>query len=297
MTPIRGLGFLGRTSECQRLDGMLAQARDGHSAVLVIRGEAGIGKTALMSYTARQASGLRVAHFAGVEAELELPFAAIQRLCAPILDQMDALPEPQRNALTVAFGLSSGETPDRFLVALAVLSLLCAAADERPLLCLVDDAQWLDAASGQVLAFVARRLLADPIAIVFGVREGLAGRTFAGLPDMAVVGLDEPDARALLSRAVPGRLHGSVRDRLIAETRGNPLALLELAQSMSAPERAGGYALRARGDVPTQVERQYLRRVDALPQATRRLVLLAAAEPLGDATLLWRAADLLSIRP
>ena len=295
MTPIRGLGFLGRTRECQRLDGMLAQARDGHSAVLVIRGEAGIGKTALLRYAARQASGLRVAQIAGVQAEMELPFAAIHRLCAPMLDRTDALPEPQRNALTVAFGVSSGRTPDRFLVALAVLSLLCAAADERPLLCLVDDAQWLDAASTQVLAFVARRLLADPVAIVFGVREALAGRTFDGLPEMAVGGLDEPDARALWSRAVPGQLHASVRDRLIAETRGSPLALLELARSMSAPERAGGYALPATGDVPTQVEQQYLRRVDALPEATRRLVLLAAADPLGDATLLWRAADLLSI--
>jgi DNA-binding CsgD family transcriptional regulator len=226
---------------------------------------------------------------------MELPFAGIHRLCAPMLDEIDVLAGPQRNALTVAFGLSPGEAPDRFLVALAVLSLLCAGADERPLLCLVDDAQWLDAASGQVLAFVARRLLADPIAIVFGVRETLGGRTFDGLPEMDVRGLDEPDARALLSKAVAGRLHDAVRDRLIAETHGNPLALLELARSMSAPERAGGYALPTVGDVPTQLEQQYLQRVAGLPEATRRLLLLAAADPLGDAALLWRAADLLSI--
>jgi DNA-binding CsgD family transcriptional regulator/tetratricopeptide (TPR) repeat protein len=290
-----GLGFLGRTRERELLDGMLAKVREGQSAVVVVRGEAGIGKTALLRYAARQASGLRVAQIAGVQAEMELPFAGIHRLCAPMLDQIDVLPGPQRNALTVAFGVSPGDTPDRFLVAVAVLSLLCAVAEERPLLCLVDDAHWLDAASGQVLGFVARRLLAESVAIVFGLRESIAARTFAGLPELSIGGLDEPDARALLSRAVPGRLHDSIRDRIIAETRGNPLALLELARTMSAAERAGGYAFGAARDVPSQVEDQYLRRVEALPEATGRLILLAAADPLGDATLLWRAAERLSI--
>jgi DNA-binding CsgD family transcriptional regulator len=289
------LGFLGRASEREVLDGMLAKVRKGQSAVLVIRGEPGIGKTALLRYTARQASGLRVAQIAGVQAEMELPFAGMQRLCAPMFDRLDVLPEPQRNALNVAFGVSPGDPPDRFLVALAVLSLLCATAEERPLLCLVDDAQWLDAASGQTLGFVARRLLAESVAILFALREPNAGRTFDGLPESALEGLQEADARALLSRAVPGRLDDRVRDRIIAETHGNPLALLELSRSMSAAERAAGYAIPAASDLPSHVEEQYLRRLGALPEATQRLILLAAADPLGDARLLWRAAEHLSI--
>jgi DNA-binding CsgD family transcriptional regulator len=297
MTADHRLGFLGRTSERELLDGMLAEVRKGQSGVLMIRGEAGIGKTALLRYTARQASGLRVAEIAGVQAEMELPFAGIHRLCAPMFDRLDALPEPQRSALNVALGVSPGETPNRFLVALAVLSLFCAVAEERPLLCLVDDAQWLDAASGQALGFVARRLLAESVAIVFALREPIAGRTFAGLPELSLEGLEEADARAVLSRAVPGRLDDRVRDRIIAETHGNPLALLELSRSMSAAERAAGYALPAAGDLSARVEEQYLRRVGALPDATQRLILLAAADPLGDATLVWRAADNLSIDP
>src|SRR3954451_11017005 len=217
MPVTRGLGFLGRTSECQRLDGMLAHARDGQSAVLVIRGEPGIGKTALLRYAARQASGLRIAQVEGVQAEMELPFAGIDRLCAPMFDRLKSLAEPQRNALRVALGLSSGDAPSRFLVALAVLNLLCATAGERVLLCLVDDAQWLDATSVQALGFVARRLLADPVAMILSLRAPVTTRGFDGLPELPLRGLDVPDARALLSRAVPGRLDHRVRDRIIDE--------------------------------------------------------------------------------
>src|SRR3954468_12856875 len=297
MPATRGLGFLGRTSERQRLDGVLAHARDGQSAVVVIRGPPGIGKTALLRYGGRQGPGLRVAQVEGVQAEMELPFAGLHRLCAPMFDRLKALAEPQQNALRVALGLSSGDAPDRFLVALAVLSLLCATAEERPLLCLVDDAQWLDAASVQALGFVARRLLAEPVAMMFSLREPITIRAFDGLPRLPLEGLDEPDARALLSRAVPGRLDDRVRDRIIAETGGNPLALVELSQRMSAGERAGGFAPPAASDLPIQLEEEYLGRVAGLPGASQRLILLAAADPLGDASLLWRAAERLSIDP
>jgi DNA-binding CsgD family transcriptional regulator/tetratricopeptide (TPR) repeat protein len=294
MSATRGLGFLGRTRERQHLDGLLGNVRNGQSAALVIRGEPGMGKTSLLRYAARQASGFRVAQIAGVQAEMELAFAGIHQLCAPLLDRLDKLPEPQRNALNVALGVSPGDTPNRFLVALAVLSLLCETADDRPVLLLVDDALWLDAVSGQSLAFVARRLLAESVGIVFTVREPVADRTFDGLPELSLEGLQVADARALLARAVPGRFDDHVRDRIIAETHGNPLALVELSRSMSAAERAAGYALPA-GDLPGRVEEQYLRRIGALPDATRRLILLAAADPLGDATLVWRAAEHLSI--
>jgi DNA-binding NarL/FixJ family response regulator len=295
MAADHGLGFLGRTRERQRLDGMLAEARNGHSAVLVIRGEPGIGKTALLRYAARQASGFRVAQIAGIEAEMELPFAGIHQICAPMFDRLDALPEPQQNSLNVALGIAPGEAPDRFLVALAVLSLLSAAAEERPLLCLVDDAHWLDSASAQVLGFVARRLLAESVAIVFAVRQPIAGHALDGLSDLSLGGLTEADARTLLSRAVPGRLDDRVRDRIIAETGANPLALLELTRSMSTAERAGGYLLPPTGGLADQVEAQYLRRLRELPEATQRLILVAAADPVGEPTLVWRAAERLSI--
>ncbi len=263
----------------------------------MIRGEPGIGKTALLRYAARQASGLRIAQVEGVQAEMQLPFAAIHQLCAPMLDRLEALAEPQQNSLRVALGISSGDSPDRFLVAVAVLNLLAAAAEDRPVLCLVDDAQWLDAASVQALGFVARRLLADPVAMMFSLREPATTRALEGLPQLSLEGLDEPDARALLSRAVPGRLDDRVRDRIIAETGGSPLALVALSQGMSPAERAGGFAPPAAGDLPSRLNEEYLRRVADLPEATQRLMLLAAADPLGDATLLWRAAEGLSTDP
>jgi AAA ATPase domain len=285
--------FWGRNSERQVLDQLLENVRRGESGVLVIRGEAGVGKTALLRYCARQAGGFRVAQIGGVESEMELPFAGLHQLCAPMLARLGALPKPQQHALRVAFGLSSGGAPDRFLVALAALSLLAEVAAERPLLCLVDDAQWLDAASGQVLGFVGRRLLAESVLIVVAVREPTDERQFVGLPELQLGGLPEQDARALLATVVAGRLDDRVRDRIVAETRGNPLALLELLRGMTAAELAGGFALPDAGDLPGHVEELYLRRHGLLPEATQRLMLLAAADPTGDATLLRRAAQTL----
>jgi DNA-binding CsgD family transcriptional regulator len=288
-------GFLDRASEREALDRLLAQAREGQSAVVVIRGEAGIGKTALLRYAADHASGFRVAQVTGAEAEMELPFAGIHQLCAPVLDQLDALPQPQRYALNVALGLASGDVPDRFLVGLGVLGLLSAAAEGRPLLCLVEDAQWLDAASGQILGFVARRLLAESVAIVVAVREPNTRHDFDGLPELLLHGLAEKDARTLLMRAVPGRLDDRVRDRVVAETHGNPLALVDLPRSVSAAELAGGFGLLPATDLPRHLEDHYRQRAGELPEAAQRLLLLAAAEPMGDATLVWRAAHGLGI--
>src|SRR4051812_22410795 len=208
--------LLGRAAQCQVLGRLLEEARADRSAVLVIRGEAGVGKTALLDYCARQAAGFRVARIAGVESEMELPFAALHQLCAPLLGCVDALAVPQQTALRVALGLSSGDAPNRFMVGLAALSLLAEVAVERPLLCLVDDAQWLDAASSQVLGFVARRLLAESVVIVLVVRDPPDQREFAGLPELAIGGLAEADARALLATAVPGRLDAGVRNTLVA---------------------------------------------------------------------------------
>jgi DNA-binding CsgD family transcriptional regulator len=295
MDPDRAWGLLGRAHEREALDRLLANVRGGQSGVLVIRGDAGIGKTALLRYVARQASDFRVAQIAGVEAEMELPFAGVHQLCAPMLDRLDTLPEPQRKALSVALGLAPGDSPDRFLVALAVLSLLSAVAEQQPLAGLVDDAQWLDDASDQVLGFVARRLLAESVAIVFAVREPSKRREFAGVPELRLGGLGEDDAGALLASAVPGRLDNRVRDRIVAETRGNPFALVELPRHMSAAELAGGFDIPTAGDLPGQIEEHYRGRVAALPEPSQRLMLLAAADPVGDATLVWRAAQSLGI--
>src|SRR5918998_1451803 len=228
MAAHRAPGFLGRTREGEVLEQLFADVRQGQSAVLVVRGEAGIGKTALLRHAARQVSDFRVAQDAGVEAEMELPFAGVHQLCAPMLARLDALPKPQRDALSVALGRSSGGPPDRFLVALAVLSLLSAVAEEQPLLCLVDDAQWLDAASSHVLGFVGRRLAAEAVGVVFALRVPVYRAEFHGLPELVLGGLQRDAARALLARAIPGRLDNHVRDRIVEETRGNPLALLEL---------------------------------------------------------------------
>jgi DNA-binding CsgD family transcriptional regulator len=285
----------GRSSECALLDDVLSAIRSGDSRSLVLRGEAGVGKTALMAYVAEQASGFRVAQIDGVESEMELPFAGLHQLCAPMLAQLHALPAPQRAALSVAFGVSSGDPPDRFLVALAALSLLAAVADERPLLCLVDDAQWLDGASRQVLAFVARRLLAEAVGMVFAIREPADDHDLVGLPEARLEGLTDEDARAVLETAIHGRLDERVRDRIVAETRGNPLALLELPSGLDATRLAGGFALPDAADVPGRIEDYYRQRVAALPEATQRLLLLAAADAVGDSTLLWRAAHMLGL--
>jgi DNA-binding CsgD family transcriptional regulator len=287
--------FLDRTAESAKLEELLATVREGRSAVVVIRGEPGVGKTALLQSLVRRASGFRVAQVASAEAEMELPFAGVHQLCAPLLDQLDLLPLPQQDALKVALGLASGNVPNRFLVGLAVLGLLSAAAEEQPLLCLVEDAQWLDDASGLILGFIARRLEAESVAIVATVREPNTRHDFDGLPELQLRGLADHDARALLSRAVPVRLDDRVRDRIIAETRGNPLALLDLPRNMSAAELAGGFELLTGTDLPRHLEARYLQRAGELPESTQRLLLLAATDPIGDATLVWRAAHLLGI--
>jgi DNA-binding CsgD family transcriptional regulator len=290
MATPRAPAFRGRAGERELLDRMLANVGGGQSAVLVIRGEAGVGKTALLHYCARQAAGFRVAQIAGVESEMELPYAGLHQLCAPMLERLGALPAPQQMALRVALGLASGDPPDRFLVGLAALSLLAEAASERPLLCAVDDAQWLDAASGQVLGFVARRLLAESVAMVFAVRDPTEHRELAALPELRLQGLAEDDARALLATVIPGRLDERVRDRIVAETRGNPLALLELPRGLSAAEMAGGFRQPDLVALAGRIEESFLRRLGELPDETRMLLLVAAAEPVGDPALLWRAA-------
>jgi DNA-binding CsgD family transcriptional regulator len=294
MAAHRPPAFRGRTDERELLDRLLDNVRGGQSAVLVMRGEAGVGKTALLRYCARQASGFRIAQIAGVESEMELPFAGLHRLCAPMLGRLGALPEPQQVALRVALGLESGDAP-RFLVALAALSLLADVAEERPLLCFVDDAQWLDAASGQVLGFVARRLLAESVAIVFAVRDPSDERELVGLPELQLEGLGDDDARALLATVIPGRLDERVRDRIVAETRGNPLALLELPRGLSAPQVAGGFGLPELLPLTGRIEESFQRRLEELPDDTRRLLLVAAAEPVGDPALMWRAATRLGV--
>lgn len=272
----------------------MAGVRAGQSGVLVVRGEAGIGKTALLEYVLQEASGCRVARVAGIEGEMELAFAGLHQFCAPMLDLLDRIPTPQGDALAKAFGLSTGDPPDRFLVGLAVLSLIAEAAEEQPLVCIVDDAQWLDRVSAQTLAFVARRLLAERVALVFGVRDPLE-HEFTGLPELVVRGLNDADARGLLAAALHGPMDAAVRDRIIAETRGNPLALLELPRGLTPAEAAGGFGLADTTPLAGRIEEGYIRRLGPLPVETRRLLLMAAVEPAGDATLLWRAAERLGI--
>jgi len=295
MAAHRPPAFRGRTSERELLDALLDNVRGGQSAVLVVQGEAGVGKTALLRYCARQASGFRLEQIAGVESEMELPFAGLHRLCAPLLEHLDALPEPQQVALRVALGLESGEAPDRFLVALAALSLLAEVSAQRPLLCFVDDAQWLDGASGQVMGFVARRLLAESVALIFGVRDPADRPELAGLPELVLAGLEDEHARALLATVVPGRLDEPVRNRIVAETRGNPLALLELPRGLSPAQLAGGFGLPEPLPLSGRIEESFQRRLEDLPAQTRLLLLVAAAEPVGDPALMWRAAAQLGV--
>jgi hypothetical protein len=285
--------LLNRLLERAALGRLLDAARGGRSGVLVVRGEAGVGKTALLEDAIAAAAGLRVARVACVESEMELAFAALQQLCAPMLDGVEGLPDPQRDALGVTFGLAAGPAPDRFLVGLAALSLLAEAAAERPLLCVIDDAQWLDRASAQAVGFVARRLLAEPVALVVAARE--PGGEFVGLPELVVGGLSEGDARELLGSVISGPLDERVLERIVAETRGNPLALLELPRSSTPAELAGGFGLPDALGLTWRIEDSFRRRLEGLPPETRRLLLVAAAEPAGDAVLVWRAAGRLGI--
>ena len=265
--------------------------RAGEGRALVVRGEPGVGKTALLDYLAGQASGCLVARAAGVQSEMELAFAGLHQLCVPMLDHAESLPGPQREALRTAFGLSVGSVPDRFLVGLAVLGLLSETAGERPLVCVVDDQQWLDRASAQALGFAARRLAADPVGLVFAAR--VPGVDVAGLPELVVEGLAENDARALLESVLTGltgSLDARVRDRIIADTHGNPLALLELTKGLTAAELTGGFGVSHAVPLDGRIEESFRRQLEALPAQTRRLVQLAAADPSGDPVLVWRAA-------
>ncbi|MGW5665450.1 ATP-binding protein [Streptomyces sp. NPDC003758] len=288
-------GLFGRRDECKVLDDLLAQARAGQSGVLVLRGEAGIGKTELLNHLRDRATGCRVVRASGVQSEMELSYAGLHQLCAPLLSHLDDLPEPQRNALRTAFGMQAGDAPDRFLVGLATLSLLAGAVGDEPLLCLVDDAQWLDRVSAQILEFVARRLLAESVLLVLAVRESGAREFLADLPELAVRGLNERESGRLLDSVVTGPLDQRVRDRIIAETRGNPLALLELPRGLTAVELAGGFAGPGARPLSSQIEAGFLRRIQSLPPEARQLLLIAATEPVGDVALLRDAAERLGI--
>src|SRR4051812_33803638 len=283
----------GRLSECEALDRLIAGVRTGHSRVVVLCGEAGVGKTALLEYVSKRASGCRIARAAGVESEMELAFAGLHQLCAPMLGRLDRLPPPQRDALATAFGLRVGDAPDRFLVGLGALTLLSDAAEEQPVVCLVDDGHWLDQASRQALAFIARRLLAESVALVFVTRS--PNDDLRRLPELRIERLSDADARALLGEALSTPLDAAVSEAIVAETRGNPLAVLELPRGLAPAELAGGFRFLDALPLGTRLEEIFRRRAEALPEDTQRLLLVAAAEPSGDPTLLWRAAGELGI--
>jgi DNA-binding CsgD family transcriptional regulator len=297
VTPSPGRGraveLRGRLHELGFLDRLIDAVRAGESRALVLSGEAGVGKSVLLDYVAGHASGCRVVRTTGVQSEMELAFAGLQQLCKPLLDHLDRLPGPQCEALHIAFGLSAGAAPDRFLVGLAVLGLLSDAAEEQPLLCLVDDEHWLDDASAQALGFAARRLDAESVGLVVAARQ--PSGHMAGLPELVIEGLRDDDARALLDSVLTGPLDSRVRDRIVAETRGNPLALLELPRGLTPAELAGGFGFAGAAPVSGRVEDSFRRRVRALPDQSRRLLLVAAADPTGDPGLVWRAAGLLGI--
>ncbi|MET7752792.1 AAA family ATPase [Micromonospora sp. NPDC005367] len=291
--------LLDRNVERAALDQLLAAVRTGESGALVLRGEAGIGKTALLDYVAARASGCRIVRVIAVEAEQELAFAALHQICAPMLDRLDRLPDPQRRALSIAFGLSAGSPPDRFVVGLAVLGLLSDLARDQPVVCLVDDAQWLDVASAQVLGFAARRVRAESVVMILAARGGPEDSDLpelVGLPSLAVAGLSDDQARKLLTTsAAIGRIDDRVLDRLIAESHGNPLALLELPRGFTPAELAGGFGLLSAATLPRRIEESYRRQMAALSPSARQVLLVAAAEPTGDPVLVWRAVDRLGI--
>lgn len=291
--------LVGRRAERDSVDDLLTAAQAGRSGVLVVRGEAGIGKSAVLDYArdAATVAGLQVAQAVGVESEKQFAFAGLHQLCAPLMDGAGALPGPQQEALGVALGLRAGEPPDGFLVALATLNLMSEAAGGGPLLCLVDDVQWLDQASAQVLAFVARRVAAEPVALVLARRDPGEGEVdpFAGLRELPLGRLTDAEARTLLAAAVRTPMDQGVRDRVVAEAQGNPLALLELPRGAQPHRLAGGFALPGALSVPHRVEEEFRRRSGSLPADTQLLLLVAAAEPTGDQALLWRAVDRLGI--
>jgi hypothetical protein len=290
--------LVGRSGERAALDRLLGEVRDGASRSLVLRGDPGIGKSVLLDYVTAAADGFLVIRVTGVESEMEFAFAALQQACTPLLRHLDQLPGPQADALRVAFGLSRGDPPDRFVVGLGVLSLAAEEAAAQPVLCVVDDAQWIDQTSRQALAVMARRLYGESVGIIFAARSGAVLAELTGFRELTLSGLAEPDARELLASVVPNRLDARVRDRIVAEAAGNPLALVEFSREITeAGELAGGFGVSpwiAR-PLADRVAERYLARVNGLPAATRRLLLVAAAEPLGDPALLRRASDTLGL--
>jgi hypothetical protein len=290
---VPGEHLLGRQRERAALDRLLAAARAGRGGVLVLHGEPGVGKTALLEYAVEAGPGFRLARTSGVEAEMELPFGAAQQLCSPFTELQQRLPQPQHDALSVAFGLAVGQAPNPFLVGLAVLGLLSDAAEEGPLLVVVDDAQWLDCASARALAFVARRLLAEQVALVFATRA--LGGALVRLPELLVEPLGRRNARALLESVLPVPVDEHVLDRILEETRGNPLALIELPRGLTPAQLAGGFGLPVAVPLSAGIEESFTRRWAKLPPEAQRLLLVAAADPVGDPPLVWRAAELLGI--
>ncbi|GAA4203094.1 AAA family ATPase [Microbispora amethystogenes] len=287
------IDLLGRKDECARLDELLASVRIGESRALVVRGAPGVGKSALLGYAATSAADARVLRAAGVESEMELAFASLHQLCAPLLGRLSSLPAPQRDALETVFRLREGPAPDHFMVGLAVLSLLSDASEKQPVLCLIDDVQWLDLASAQILGFVARRLLAECIGMLFGTRQ--PGPELRGLAELEVTGLADAEARALLSSVTHAPLDRHIRDRILAETQGNPLALLELPRGLTPTQMAGGLGLLGADSLPGRIEQSFLNRVEGLPEQAALLLLVAAAEPVGDPDLVRRAAEMLGV--
>ena len=291
----RRRGFVGRGRDKRLLAELLDTVAHGRSGVLVVRGEPGVGKTALLTEVVEQHPDFRIIQISGAETEMELAYSGVQQLCAPLLHLTSRLPNPQRAALDVALGLRSGAVPDRLLVGLAVLTLFAEAGSDRPTICVIDDAQWVDAASLDVLAIVARRLLADRVAMIFAARDPQSDLALAGLPEHRLEALTAEEARVLLSAVLPGRIDVRMRENIITEARGSPLALLELHKAMTPHELAGGYGL-ANPTSPThRIEQTYGRRIHELPASTRLLLLIAAAEPTGRSTWLWAAADHLSV--
>lgn len=285
--------LVGRSEECRRLDDLLDAVRGQASCALVIEGEPGVGKTALLHYALAAAPDFELARASGVESEVQLAFAVLHQLCAPMLDRLPRLPEPQREALAVALGLSAGPSPDRFFVGLAVLGLLSEMAEGCPLLCVIDDAQWVDRASAQALAFVAKRAFAERVGILFATRH--PSKELQQLPTLTLGGLDQDAARELMLSALSGPLDERVSERIIVETHGNPLALLDLPRRLSATELGGGFGLPGAYALPERLEEGYRERLAALPRQVELLLILAAAEPLGDLRLLTRAAKRLGL--
>jgi DNA-binding CsgD family transcriptional regulator len=287
------LDLVGRAAECRMIESLLKDTRAGSSRALVVRGEPGVGKTALLDHAIASASGFQLARSTGVESEMELAFAGLHQLCAPLLNRLGLLPGPQREAISTAFGLSDGKPPDRFLIGLALLGLLTETSEHTPLLCVVDDSQWLDRSSAHALAFVARRLMADRVFMLFATRHST--EDLHGLPELVVEGLGAGDANALLASVLRAPLDERVRDQIVAETRGNPLALLEWPRGLNPNQLAGGFGTPTAASLAGQIEESFRRRLDDLPPATRRFLVVAAAEPTGDPVLVWRAASRLSV--